>query len=162
MISTRIPSSESSGAAAMNGSETTTAAASIILMTPVVSSAQRARSVRGVGWCSMVRLAPRIQMPCAVGAISTGAPASTATASPCPTPAAARPPATWRARWCTSAQVCRTGSSGSPVTMPFMLHWALKYMVSVNWLTTIPLAPARRRGVFVVPVAYRAIARARQ
>ena len=46
-------------------------------MTAVVSSAQRSRSVRGVGWCSMVRLAPRIQMPWAVGAISTGAPAST-------------------------------------------------------------------------------------
>ena len=37
---------------------------------------------------------PRIQMPWAVRAISTGAPASTATASPWPTPEAARPPAT--------------------------------------------------------------------
>jgi hypothetical protein len=45
------------------------------------------------------------------------------------------------------------------VTMPFILHRALKYIVSVNWLTTIPLGPALRRGVFVVPVAYRAIAR---
>ena len=96
-----MPSWDSSGAAAMNGSETTTALASIMLMTAVVSSAQRCRSVRGVGWCSIVRLAPRIQMPCAVGAISTGAPASTATASPWPTPAAARPPATRRLRSCT-------------------------------------------------------------
>ena len=30
-------------------------------MTFMVSSAHTARSVRGVGWCSMVRLAPRIQ-----------------------------------------------------------------------------------------------------
>ena len=133
-----MPSSASTGAAAMNGSETTTALAPIILMTAVVSSAQRTRSVRGVGWCSMVRLAPRIQMPCAVGAISTGAPASTATASPWPMPAAARPPATRRARSCTSAQVCRTGLSGSPVTMPLRLQWALPYIVSVNRLTTIP------------------------
>ena len=43
-----------------------------------------------------------------------------------------------------SAQVCRTGWSGSPVTMPLKLHRALKYIVSVNWLTAIPLAPARR------------------
>ncbi len=33
----------------MNGSETTTAFAAIMLMTPVVSSAQRTRSVRGRG-----------------------------------------------------------------------------------------------------------------
>jgi len=38
-----------------NGSETMTALASIIAMTFMVSSAQTARSVRGVGWCSMVR-----------------------------------------------------------------------------------------------------------
>jgi hypothetical protein len=44
--------------------------------------------------------------------------------------------------------------------MPLKLHRALKNIVSVNWLTTIPLAPALRRGVFVVPVAHRAIARA--
>ena len=147
MVNTRMPSSESSGAAGMNGSEMTTAVAPIILMTAVVSSAQRCRSVRGVGWCNMVRQAPRIQMPCAVGAISTGAPASTATVSPCPTPDPARPPATRRARSCTSPQVCRTGQFGSPVTMPFELDWALPYIVSVNLLKTIPLAPAlRRRG----------------
>src|ERR1700682_1296113 len=87
-------------------------------------------------------------MPWAVGAICTGAPASTATASPCPTPAAARPPAIRRARACTSAQLCRTGASGSPVTMPFLLHWALLYIVSVNRLTTIPLAYAQLRRVF--------------
>ena len=47
------------------------------------------------------------------------APASTPTASPWPTPAAASPPAIRRrARSCTSPQVCRTGSCGSPVTMP--------------------------------------------
>src|SRR5690625_2670453 len=39
-------------------------------------------AVRGVGWCSMVRLAARIHNAWAVGAISTGAPASTPTASP--------------------------------------------------------------------------------
>jgi hypothetical protein len=49
IVSTCIPSCDSSGAAAMNGSETTTAFASIMLMTAVVSSAQRCRSVRGVG-----------------------------------------------------------------------------------------------------------------
>ena len=66
----------------MNGSDTMTALASIMLMTFMVSSAQTTRSVRGVGWWSIVRLAPRIQRPCAVGAISTGSPASTPTASP--------------------------------------------------------------------------------
>src|SRR5690242_3542672 len=95
----------------------------------------------------MVRLAPRIQMACAAGAISAGAPASTGTASPRPTPAAARPPAIRRARSCTSPQVCRTGQFGSPVTRPFELEWAVPYMVSVNLLKTIPLASApRRRG----------------
>ncbi len=102
----------------MNGSETMTALASIMLMTFIVSSAQTTRSVRGVGWCSIVRLAPRIHRPWAVGAISTGKPASTPTASPWPMPAAARPPAIRRARSCTSPQVWRTGSCGSPVTMP--------------------------------------------
>ena len=64
MVNTHRPNSANSGAAGMNGSETTTAFARIMLMMPVVSAAQRARSVRGVNWCSMVRLAPRIQMPC--------------------------------------------------------------------------------------------------
>ncbi len=49
--------------ATMNGSETMTAFASIMLMTVMVSSAQTIRSVRGVGWCSIVRLAPRIHRP---------------------------------------------------------------------------------------------------
>jgi hypothetical protein len=49
MVRTVIPSPVSTGAAAMNGSETTTAFAEIMLMTPVVSAAQRTKSVRGVG-----------------------------------------------------------------------------------------------------------------
>ena len=130
-----MPRSSSTGTAAMNGSETMTAFASIMSITFAVSSAQNTRSVRGVGWCSMVRTAPRIHRPCAVGAISTGAPASTPTASPFPTPAAARPPATRRALSWTSPQVCRTGRSGSPVTMPLVLLYALGYIVSVNRLT---------------------------
>ena len=109
-VRTVMPFSSSTGMATRNGSETMTALASIMLMTVMVSSAQITRSVRGVGWCSMVRLAPRIHRPCAVGAISTGNPASTPTASPCPIPAAARPPAIRRARSWTSPQVWRTGS----------------------------------------------------
>ena len=68
-----MPCSSSTGTATMNGSETITALASIMPMTFMVSSAHTTRSVRGVGWCSIVRLAPRIHRPCAVGAISTGA-----------------------------------------------------------------------------------------
>ena len=49
IVSTRIPSWVSNDAAAMNGSEITTALAPIMLMTPMVSRAQRWRSVRGVG-----------------------------------------------------------------------------------------------------------------
>ena len=131
-----MPFSSSTGMAAVNGSETMTALASIMPMTVMVSSAQITRSVRGVGWCSMVRLAPRIHRPCAVGAISTGKPASTPTASPCPMPAAARPPAMQRARSWTSPQVWRTGSWGSPVTMPVVTVRALRYIFSVNLLTT--------------------------
>src|ERR1700677_2154858 len=101
----------------------------------------------------MVRLAPRIQMPCAVGAISTGAPASTATASPWPTPAEERPPATCLARWWTSNQVCRTGASGSPVLMPLKLHWALANIVSVNLLTEIPLVSAQMAQLVRTPGA---------
>lgn len=134
MVSTRVPSWDSNGAAVTNGSEMTTVLAPIILMTAVVSSAQRARSVRGVGWWSMVRLAPRIQTPCPAGAISAGAPASSGTASPQPMPAAANPPAIRRARSCTSPQVCRTGQWGSPVTRPRELDCAVPYMVSVNLL----------------------------
>src|ERR1700722_3035161 len=95
----------------------------------------------------MVSLAPRIQTPCPGGAISGGAPASTGTASPCPTPAAAKPPAIRRARSCTSPQVCRTGQFGSPVTKPFELDWAVPYIVSVNLLKTIPLAAGRGAAV---------------
>ena len=146
-VSTVMPCCSSTGAAAMNGSETTTAFAEIMWMTVVVSCAHNTRSVRGVGWCSMVRLAPRIHRPCAVGAISTGAPASTPTASPWPTPAAASPPATRRALSCTSRQVCRTGACGSPVTIPWVLVWAFRYIVSVKRLTTTPgptLTPSDR------------------
>ena len=139
-VSTCKPAWASTGAAAMNGSETTTAFARIMSMTPVVSTAHRARSVRGVGWCSIVRLAPRIHRPCAVGAISTGAPASTAIASPRPTPCRAKPPAIRRARSWTCAQVCRTGASGSPVTMPLALCRAFRYIVCVKMLTLSPLA----------------------
>ena len=120
-LRTLMPFSSRTGAATRKGSEMMTASASIMPMTFMVSSAHTARSVRGVGWCSIVRLAPRIHTPWAVGAISTGKPASTPTASPCPTPAAASPPAIRRARSCTSSQVCRTGSCGSPVTMPRVL-----------------------------------------
>ena len=48
----------------------------------------------------------------------------------------ARPPAMQRARSCTSPQVWRTGSYGSPVTMPVVTVWALRYIFSVNRLTT--------------------------
>src|SRR3954452_13688490 len=51
-------------------------------------------------------------------------------------PAAARPPAIWRALSCTSPQVWRTGSCGSPVTMPVVALRALRYIFSVNLLTT--------------------------
>ena len=46
----------------------------------LVSAHQTARSVRGVGCCSMVREAPRIHTAWASGATSAGSPASTATA----------------------------------------------------------------------------------
>ena len=76
MVTTVSPRSASTGAAAMNGSDTTTVSASITSTTATVSAAHFTRSVRGVGWCSMVRLAPRIHTPWAVGAISTGKPAN--------------------------------------------------------------------------------------
>ena len=82
ILRTLMPFSSSTGIATRNGSETMTALASIMPMTFMVSSAHTARSVRGVGWCSIVRLAPRIHSAWAVGAISTGKPASTPTASP--------------------------------------------------------------------------------
>ena len=123
-----------------------TALASIMPMTFMVSSAHTTRSVRGVGWCSMVRLAPRIHRPCAVGAISTGKPASTPTASPRPMPAAARPPAMRRARSWTSPQVWRTGAWGSPVTMPFFEMRALRNIFSVNLLTQTSSVPACPQG----------------
>ena len=134
--------SSRTGMATRKGSDTITALASIMPMTVMVSSAHTARSVRGVGWCSMVRLAPRIHRPCAVGAISTGKPASTPIASPRPMPAAARPPAMRRARSCTSPQVWRTGSCGSPVTMPVVAVRALWNILSVNLLTKPSSVPA--------------------
>ena len=75
--------------------------------------------------------------------------------------AAANPPAMHLARWCTSDQVCRTGASGSPVTIPFRLHRALLYMVSVNVLTTILLAPGVRRVMVArgTPVGRRCLSR---
>ncbi len=63
MVSTLMPCSSSTGIATMNGSDTMTALASIIWTTFMVSSAQTIRSVRGVGWWSIVRLAPRIHRP---------------------------------------------------------------------------------------------------
>jgi hypothetical protein len=59
-VRTVSPRSFKIGTATRKGSETTTAFASIMSMTLAVSLAQCPRSVRGVGWCSMVRLAPRI------------------------------------------------------------------------------------------------------
>ena len=135
-VRTMTPRSARIGPATRNGSPITTALASIMSMTLAVSFAQCSRSVRGVGWCSIVRLAPRIHSAWAVGAISTGAPARTPTASPRPTPAAAKPPAMHRERSYTSRQVCRTDSRGSPVTMPFSLVMALWNILSVNRLTT--------------------------
>ena len=156
-VSTFTPRSSSTGTATRKGSETMTALASIMSMTLVVSLAHCSRSVRGVGWCSIVRLAPRIHSPWAVGAISTGAPASTPTASPRPMPAAARPPAMRRARSCTSRQVWRTGSWGSPVTMPLELVMALWNILSVKRLTmtssasgagsSAPLGTAQTPGI---------------
>ena len=137
-VRTVMPFSSSTGMATRKGSETMTALASIMPMTFMVSSAHTTRSVRGVGWCSMVRLAPRIHSPWAVGAISTGKPASTPMASPRPMPAAASPPAMHRARSCTSPQVWRTGSWGSPVTMPVVAVRALRNIFSVNLLTKPP------------------------
>ena len=93
----------------------------------------------------MVRLAPRIQIPWAVGAISTGAPASTATASPCPMPAAARPPAMRSCPLVHLGPGVPTGVPGSPVVMPLRLVRALANIVSVNLLTKFLLAQARWR-----------------
>ena len=143
-----MPFSSSTGMATRNGSETMTALASIMPMTFMVSSAQTTRSVRGVGWCSIVRLAPRIHRPCAVGAISTGKPASTPTASPRPIPGGGQATRDAPARRsCTSPQVWRTGSCGSPVTMPVVAVRALRYILSVNLLTTtscwVPAANAQ-------------------
>jgi len=110
--------SVSTGFTASNGSPTTTTLAETTRSVVSVSCAQTPRSVRGVGWCSIVMLAPRIHAAWMAGAMSTGAPASTVTASPGPIPAAAKAPAIFRACWWTSRQVIRTGASGSPVTIP--------------------------------------------
>ena len=88
-----------------------------------MSSAQAARSVRAVGWCSMVTLPPQSHTAWASGAICTGSPASTPTAEPGVSPGrpscpARRAAAIASARSWTSGQVRRTGSRGSPVTMP--------------------------------------------
>ena len=113
-----------------------TALASIMSMTVVVSSAHSARSVRGVGWCSMVRLAPRIHSALRGRGDLHRAPASTPTASPRPTPAAARPPAMRRARSCTSPQVCRTGLVRLTGDHALAAGRALRNIFSVNLLTT--------------------------
>src|SRR5690606_19718100 len=82
-------------------------------------------------------------------------PASIATASPGPTPAAASPPATLRARWWTSSQEWRTGEWGSPVLNPLVLRWALANIVSVKRLIDSPLWRwrARARGLRTWPAA---------
>jgi hypothetical protein len=72
-----MPRSVRTGASASNGGPSTTSAASIILRTETVSSAQAARSVRAVGWCSIVTLPPQSHTAWASGAICTGSPAST-------------------------------------------------------------------------------------
>ena len=119
VITTRIPRSAISGAAGRKALDDDGLGVDRVEYRGV-SSAQRRRSVRGVGWCSMVTLAPRIQMPCAVGAMSTGAPARTATASPWPTPAAARPPAIRRVRACTWSPGMSDGGIGFPGVHPLL------------------------------------------
>ena len=119
-----MPRSVRTGASASNGGPSTTSAASIILRTETVSSAQAARSVRAVGWCSIVTLPPQSHTAWASGAIATGSPASTPTAEPAVSPGrpscpARRAAAIASARSWTSGQVRRTGSRGSPVTMPW-------------------------------------------
>ncbi|SHW45865.1 Uncharacterised protein [Mycobacteroides abscessus subsp. abscessus] len=59
----------------------------------------------------MVTEAPENQMPCTSGAISPGAPANTATASPGRTPAACRAPAIRSPVRCTSAHAVVLNSS---------------------------------------------------
>lgn len=138
MCTTMTPFSSRTGAAASNGADTMTALAPIMSTTLRVSSAHTARSVRGVGWCSIVSEAPRIHTAWIAGAISTGMPTNMPMASSGPSPAPASPPATCLARSWTCFQVCRTGVSGSPVTMPLLLDSALAYSSSVNLLTVPP------------------------
>jgi hypothetical protein len=77
-----MPCASSTGAIGSNGAPTITRRASIMRSTRSVSSRHTSRSVRAVGWCSMVMLPPASQIAWATGAICTGAPASTATACP--------------------------------------------------------------------------------
>ena len=114
-----MPCSASAGASASKGAPSSTSRAPIIVSTPTVSFAHSARSVRGVGWCSIVTLPPRSQTACAAGAIAAGSPASTPTAEPCPMPAAASAPAPRRAVSWISGHDRRTGVRGSPVVMPW-------------------------------------------
>ncbi len=135
-----MPCSARTGASWSNGSPSSTSREPIIRSTVSVSSAHWARSVRGVGWCSMVTLPPASQVPCTVGAISSGAPASTATAAPGSSPPRTSPPARLRARSCTSDHVLRTGSVGSPVTIPRCRPpaFAVATIVSTNRLMSKP------------------------
>ncbi len=114
-----IPCCDSTDASASNGAPSSTSFAPIIVSTPTVSFAQSARSVRAVGWCSIVTLPPTSQTACAAGAIVAGSPASTPTADPRPMPASSvSTPAARLAVWWISGQDRRTGVRGSPVVMP--------------------------------------------
>jgi hypothetical protein len=118
-----IERSASTGASASNGDPSSTSPASIMRRTVTVSSAHAARSVRGVGWCSIVTLPPTSHTAWAAGAIEAGSPASTPTAVPFPTAGAPSAPARRAAAIrvavaCTSGQVRRTGATGAPVVMP--------------------------------------------
>src|SRR5699024_163758 len=81
-------------------------------------TAPSVRSVRAVGWCSIVTLPPASHTPWAPAATNSGSTARIATALPGGTAVSDNAPATLRARWCTTAQLRRVGSSGTPVTMP--------------------------------------------
>jgi hypothetical protein len=51
--------------------------------------------------------------------------------------------------------VCRTGASGSPVTMPLQLHRALMTIISVKVLTEIPPAQALSVRLWAIGVVSR-------
>ena len=125
--------SSSTGASASNGDPSRTRLAPIMPSTATVSSDQTARSVRGVGWCSMVTLPPESHTACTAGAISAGSPASTPTADAGRrSPSATSAPAIFVASSCTSPQVLRCGALGSPVTNPLVLSRAVANSVSTN------------------------------